>query len=174
MSRVTKTEGIVLKKRNLPTQDMIVTIFTQEMGKLRILAKGVKKISSRRLPHLQTGNIINSVIYNSDKKSYLQETSLVSGLSQIKSHSTKMSFIYFYFHLLDRLLPENQQESEIYSVVKHFLIDLSKSAATTPFLEKHLNVLLRKLGYIDQKESLEELHRLVQELMNEKVPLLVI
>lgn len=174
MSRVTKTEGIVLKKRNLPTQDMIVTIFTQEMGKLRILAKGVKKISSRRLPHLQTGNIVNSVIYNSDRKSYLQETSLISGLSQIKSDSTKMSFIYFYFHLLDRLLPENQQESEIYNVVKRFLIDLSKSTATTSFLERHLNVLLRKLGYIDQKESLEELHRLVQELMNEKVPLLVI
>jgi DNA repair protein RecO len=174
MSRTSKTEAIVLKKKNLPSQDMIVTLFTQEMGKMRILAKGVKKISSKRLPHLQTGNVINVVLYNSDKKSYLQEASLISGLTQIKNDSKKLSFLYFYFHLLDRLLPENQQEVEIYKTVKLFLIDLSKSDAVTPLLEKHLNVLLRKLGYINKKGNLEELHRLVEELMNEKVPLLII
>lgn len=174
MSRTSKTEGIVLKKKNLPTQDMIVTIFTQEMGKIRILAKGVKKISSKRLPHLQTGNIINAVIYNSEKKLYLQETSLISGLSQIKKNSKKISFVYFYFHIIDRLLPENQQELEIYNAVKHFLIDLSKSASTIPLLERHLNILLKKLGYINKKGTLDELHKTVEELINEKVPLIII
>lgn len=174
MSRTSKTEGIVLKKKNLPTQDMIVTIFSQEAGKIRILAKGVKKISSKRLPHLQTGNIINAVIYNSEKKLYLQETTLISGLSQIKKDSKKMSFVYFYFHIIDRLLPENQQELDIYNAVKHFLIDLSRSVTTIPLLEKHLNILLKKLGYINKKSSLDELHKLVEELINEKVPLIII
>src|SRR3989304_7106821 len=119
MSRAFKSEGIVLKKRSLPSQDIIVTIFSKEMGKIRVLAKGVKKISSKRLPHLQTGNIIGVVIYHSiEKKLYLQETALISGLSQIKKDSKKMSFLYFYFHLIDRLLPENQQEFEIYNDVK--------------------------------------------------------
>ncbi len=174
MSRTLKTEGIVLKKKNLPTQDVIVTLFTHDIGRMRILAKGVKKISSKRLPHLQTGNIIKAVIYNSEKKLYLQETSLISGLSQIKKDPKKLSFVYFYFHLIDRLLPENQQELEIYKATKRFLIDLSKSATTLPLLEKHLNILLKKLGYISRKSSLEELHRLAEELINEKVPLIII
>lgn len=174
MSRTSKIEGIVLKKRNLPTQDMIVTLFTKEVGKIQILAKGVKKISSKRLPHLQTGNILNAVIYNSERKHYLQETSLISGLSQIKKDSKKMSFVYFYFHIIDRLLPENQQELDIYKAVKHFLIDLSKSLTTVPLLEKHLNILLKKLGYISKKGSLDELHKTVEELINEKVPLIII
>ncbi len=174
MSRTSKTEGIILKKKNLPTQDMIVTIFSHEMGKIRILAKGVKKISSKRLPHLQTGNIINAVIYSSEKGLYLQETTLISGLSQIKNDPKKISFIYFYFHLIDRLLPENQQELTIYNAVKRFLIDLSGSTTTIPLLEKHLNILFKKLGYINKKSSLDELHKLAEELINEKVPLIII
>ncbi len=174
MSRTSKTEGIVLKKKNLPNQDMIVTIFSEVMGKIRILAKGVKKISSKRLPHLQTGNIINAVIYNSEKRLYLQETSLISGLTQIKKDSKKISFVYFYFHIIDRLLPENQQEPDIYNAVKRFLIDLSKSSTTIPLLEKHLNILMKKLGYISKKGSLDEIHKLVEELINEKVPLIII
>lgn len=174
MSRTSKTEGIVLKKRNLPSQDIVVTLFTQEMGKVRILAKGVKKITSRRLPHLQTGNIIKVVIYNADKKGYLQETSLISSLSQVKNDPKKLSFCYFYFHVLDRLLPENQQELEIYDATKRFLIELSKTEAMTDLLEKHLNILMKKLGYISKSSSLEELHKFVQELTNEKVPLFII
>lgn len=175
MSRAFKSEGIVLKKRNLPSQDIIVTIFSKEMGKIRVLAKGVKKISSKRLPHLQTGNIIEGVIYHSsEKRLYLQETTLISGLSQVKKDPKKMSFLYFYFHIIDRLLPENQQELEIYDAVKRFLIDLSKSKATISLLEKHLNILLKKLGYINKDGSLDELHKLVEELMNEKVSLIII
>ncbi|MBI4009495.1 recombination protein O N-terminal domain-containing protein, partial [Candidatus Roizmanbacteria bacterium] len=52
MKRTLKTEAIVLRKRSLPNQDKIVTLFTKELGKLNVFAKGIKKITSRRLPHV--------------------------------------------------------------------------------------------------------------------------
>ena len=63
MKRTIKTEAVVLRKRSLPNQDAIVTLFTKELGKINTIAKGIKKITSRRLPHTQTANLINTVIY---------------------------------------------------------------------------------------------------------------
>ncbi len=174
MPRTAKSEAIVLNKRNLPTQDLIITLFTQENGKQKILVKGVKKISSKRLPHLQTGNIVKIVIYDSQRKLYLQETTLISGFSTIKNNPKRLSFLFFYFHVLDRILPENQQELDVYKGTKHFLIDLAKSTPTLSLLEKHLNILLKRLGYLDKNLDLEELHYLLEELMNEKIPLIII
>ncbi|MBI4226632.1 DNA repair protein RecO, partial [Candidatus Roizmanbacteria bacterium] len=63
MKRTIKTEAIVLRKRSLPNQDTIVTLFSKKIGKVNAFAKGIKKITSRRLPHVQTANLINAVLY---------------------------------------------------------------------------------------------------------------
>ncbi len=174
MSKTIKTEAIVLKRKNLLDKDTLITFFSKESGKVNVFAKGIKTISSKRLPHTQTANLIKAVIYNKDGKMFLQETSLLSGFSDIKRDSKKISFLYFFFHVLDRLLPENQREDRVYDETKRFLINLSRKDATIKLLEKHLNKLLQDLGYIHGKKSLEQLHRIVEELTNEKIPLLII
>ncbi|MEK7109728.1 MAG: DNA repair protein RecO, partial [Patescibacteria group bacterium] len=72
-SRSLKTEAIVLKKKDLLNKDVLISLFTQDLGRLTIFAKGVKKITSRRSPHLQTGNLINVLISHKNDHYYLQE-----------------------------------------------------------------------------------------------------
>jgi DNA repair protein RecO (recombination protein O) len=45
-------EGIILKRRNLGETDRILTVFSRQYGKIKILAKGVRKINSRRSGHI--------------------------------------------------------------------------------------------------------------------------
>lgn len=175
MRKTIKTEAIVLKKRSLLNTDNLVTLLTQETGKINVIAKGVKKISSRRLPHLQTTNLINALIYRNKEKAYLQETSLISAFSQIKKDSQKMSYLYFMLLVIDRLLPENQKEHEVYLETKRFLIELSKTLViSSKILEKYLSSILTKLGYLNKSKSLTELHSIIEELTNEKIPLRII
>jgi len=48
-----KTEGIIIKRKNFGEADRILTIFTKNKGKISIVAKGVRKINSRRAPHIE-------------------------------------------------------------------------------------------------------------------------
>lgn len=172
MRKTIKTEAIVLKKRSLLNTDNLVTLLTWETGKINIIAKGIKKISSKRLPHIQTTNLINAVIRRSHEKAYLQETSLISAFSQIKKDPRKMSYLYFMLLVIDRLLPENQKEHEIYLETKRFLIELSKTLSLSPkILEKYLSSILIKLGYLNEAKSLTELQSIIEELINEKISL---
>lgn len=171
MTKKLKTEAIVLKKKNLPTKDILITVFSEDFGKIVVFAKGVKSITSRRLPHLQTANLISAIISKSNDRLYLAETTLISAFSAIKKDPRKVDLIYFMFYILDRLLPENHKEPQIYDIVKKFIVSLSKPIINPKMqLQKYLNLILYKLGYIDAEKSLSELKQTIESLTNEKIP----
>lgn len=171
MSRTFKTEAAVLRKRSLLNKDLIITLFTEKYGKINVIAAGIKKITSRRLPHTQTGNLIKAVIYKKGERFYLQETQLISAFSQIKNNSKKIESLYHSFFVLERLLPENQRESPVYNLTKKFLINLSAAIADNRLiLLKYLNRLMRLLGYAKEEKSLAELQLIIEEIIYEKIP----
>lgn len=171
MKRTVKTEAIVLRKRSLLNQDKIVTLFTKELGKIKAFAKGIKKITSRRLPHVQTANLINVVLYRKDSRFYLQETSLISGFSQIKKDPHKVQLLYLFIFVVERLLPENQLETIVYKLLVNFLIELSETKSQdTSLLTKYLNKVFKLLGYSKEDKSYDELTKAIEEIINEKMP----
>lgn len=167
-----KTSGIVLKRHELLNKDIVYTLLTQDLGKVRVIAKGVKSLTSKRSPHLQTGNLIDTVLYKKSEYYYLQETQLRSGFSEIKNNSAKMSYLYFILFVLDRLVPEEQTDEKVYQLLMKFMINLSKAEKPNiKLLEEYLSLFMIDLGYISQRKNIEELHAIIQDLINEKLKL---
>lgn len=171
MPHLIATEAIVLRKRELLHKDMIVTLFSREMGKLGAIAKGIKKITSRRAPHLQTGNLVKLQLNRSHETHYIQSTELISGFTGIKDSPEKTSHMYFIFFILDRLLPEGQPEEGPYVLIKNFLVTLARSESfESEDVKNYLFRLLFHLGYVQEHKSLKELIRLTEEIIHEKIP----
>lgn len=171
MTRILKTEALVLRKRSLMGKDNLITLFTKELGKINVFGKGIKKITSRRLPHVQTANLINVVVSQKDDRFYLQETTLISAFSQIKKDNKKIQSLYFLFFILERLLPENQKEDEVYRNTISYLVRSSRNdELNEQLLDKSINKILKLLGYLKEKKSLEEVAYLVEEIIHEKFP----
>jgi len=167
--------AIVIKKRELLNLDNLITILTDEFGKIKVLAKGIKKINSRRAPHIQTANLINIVIHNNYERFYLQESNIITAFSSIKKSSKKMSTVYYLFSIIDKILPENQKEDEMFKTVLKFLIELSKiKNVDDKFIEKYINLILKKLGYIQGKKTLNEIHTIIEDIIGKKVPFFII
>jgi DNA repair protein RecO (recombination protein O) len=171
-SRSLKTEAVVLKKKDLLNKDVLISLFTQDLGRLTVFAKGVKKITSRRSPHLQTGNLINVLISHRNEHYYLQESEMISGFSELKKESGKVEQLYSFLFVLDRILPEQQKETKIYNLTKNFLIDLSKPIKSGSVLFKYLTSAMKSMGYLDKEVGRAELRSLIEEIINEKIPLL--
>ena len=172
MARSFKTEAIVLRKRSLLGRDVLLGLFSQTDGKITVIAKGVKSLTSRRSPHLQTGNLINVQLHKKGDRTYLEETSLLSGFSELKKDQKKVNVLYQFFFVLERLLPENQKEDVVYSLTKSFLVKLSQSPSNYDILPLYFNKLLRKLGYTKKDHDFIELTTIISDLINEKLPVL--
>ncbi|MBI4630353.1 MAG: DNA repair protein RecO [Chloroflexi bacterium] len=51
--RTFRTEAIVLRRKDFGEADRILTLFTPELGKIRAVAKGIRKPASRKAGHLE-------------------------------------------------------------------------------------------------------------------------
>lgn len=170
MVKSIKTEAFVLKKKELLGKDLLVSLFTKEVGKIVSIAKGVKKITSRRSPHIQTGNLIKAQLNSREKSYYLENSSLISGFSNLKKTPEKIKTLYQFFFVLEKLLPEHQKESIVYNLTRSFLVKLSKSTTKEDILSLYLNKILKAFGYIKETHHLNELEAIIFDLINRKMP----
>ena len=170
MARVYKLQGFVLKKKILLEQDFSVTLFTEELGKITAIAKGARKITSRRISHLQTENLIKLQVYDFHDTFYIQSTELISGFLKVRT-SEKQDIVYLYFYILDKMLPERQAEEVLYSYTKRLFIELSKDDANPKqILRDVLQKTLMNMGYVQEEQTLSELVAIVEQNIEEKLP----
>ncbi len=169
-------EGIILKKTLYPDSKVRLNIFSKTFGKLNMTAYGVKKITSRRLAHLETGNLIKFTYSDRDSHLSLQETEIIYGYSKIKDDLQKLKILYLLFFILQKLLPESQSEEEIYIQTKEFIKKLNNKPLEPHDLEEFLGWFFIHGGYVDEKTVSSPSFSIVsfaEELIGQKLPRLI-
>lgn len=151
MRKAFKVKAFVLKKRKLKDKDLQVILFSKEKGKISVFAKGVQKITSRRLSHLDTGNLISALIYESNDTFYLRETNLISGFSSIKEDFKKSLEFFCVLKALEKILPERQEDKKIFE----YLLKVIKQIDKNKFEQYEFIENLSKISGIERKEILE-------------------
>jgi len=164
-----KINGFVLKRRSLLEKDAIMTMFTKEQGKMTLLVKGVRKITSKRAAHIQTGNLIRAQIRESKGIYYLQSSELVSGFLSLRTEMY-IDHIYLFLSIIDGLMPEAQEDREVYTTIQQFFVRLSKKSNHSDVLRVSIQTLLETLGYIDRMLSLSELILTAENHMEKRLP----
>jgi len=165
-----KDEAVVLCKKSLLGQNILVDIFTMRNGLVRALGYNLKKITSRRAAHLDTGNLIKVEIKNKGDRHYLGETTLKTGMIDIKKDQGKSASIYYFLFLLKNVCPEQVPEPEIFKIYKRFIVSLSKSTNPKGLAKIYANEVLKKLGYLKKDLENEEVDAFISALIGKKLP----
>ncbi|MFQ5452454.1 MAG: DNA repair protein RecO [Candidatus Paceibacterota bacterium] len=153
MGRILKGKGLIIKKTLFPGNLARVSIFTKEHGKVTAFAFGTKKLTSKRVSHLEVGNVITySYRIKGDSKT-LAETELEYAHSNIKSSRTRLSQMFDAFFVLNSLLPEEEADVTAYNMTLDFLKKLHNSRADPKDLQDFFIRLLLHMGYIDEKTA---------------------
>lgn len=153
MSRYHKDEGIVLAKKNLLNGKRLVIIFTKQHGKIALTAYGVRKLTSRRLSHLETGNYISFSFYQKNTYYYLSETDLIFAYSKIKKSGSKLSLLFVLLSVLSKIVPAHQEEPELFAISTAALKNLNnrKEFAYRDLLSA-VSELLEKSGFVSREQ----------------------
>jgi DNA repair protein RecO (recombination protein O) len=173
MSVHNEVTGIILKKVRSKNNDKTVVLFSRELGKLYLVAKGAQKITSKRLTSLDSLNVVKVNFSERFGFMYIREVDVVSRLQTIKDDYDKRRLLLLFAEVLDKLLPLNQKEEEVYEESLAFLRKLSKGVASDRSIVKDVNALLLLLGYSHATKqptySLEELQRLLEQITEREI-----
>jgi len=170
MKDIFTTKAIVINKKPLLSANLLLTLFTSEMGKINIFAFGVRKITSRRLSYFQIANFLKVVVRKKDEKFYLKEVVLISAFSSIKENKDKWEYLYRFFYILNKILPENVKDKKNFFLTLDFLVHLSKKEMNFQYFNQFLNKLLFNLGYIKKEQLFLENLKIVEKIIEEKIP----
>ena len=158
-----RAEGIVIKRSNYSEADRIVTIFTKQNGKIKIKATGVRKIASRRSPHLELLNYCIFGLYQGKGMPVLTEVESKESFPLLKKDLKRIGMAYHVCELIDGLCAENQENQDVFMLLGRTLRKLSRDDNLSEIIYEFELELLRLLGF--QKPSESNLRIDTQELI---------
>ena len=143
------TQAIVLKNIKYKDSDRIFTLFTKEHGKITAVARGVRKITSRRSGNLDTLNLVTVGIHegNSGFKN-IDEVKTLESFKNIKNDLSKSLKAYYISELVHRSIEEEEENPEIFNLLKKCLGALEKNGYSGDLFINYFEINLMKiLGY---------------------------
>lgn len=146
--RTHKIEGIILKRRNFKEADRILTVLSKSDGKILVLAPGVRRITSRRSPHIELLNLSELTLYGSSTfLPILTEARIIEDFANIKENLEKIGYSYYICELANGLCAEDQENEEVFSLLKSTLFQLCQNFDSKKVVQYFERELLGSLGF---------------------------
>lgn len=120
------TVGFVIGQKELGEKDKIITLFTEKQGKIKVFARGVRSISSRRSGCLETGNKIRAHIFQRNDQFYLGEIELLGSPTGIRKDLILSGSLLSMCELVNQLTAENQENESVFDLFSQTISELSK------------------------------------------------
>lgn len=140
--------AIILKKQALAEADELITVYAQESGKLRIVAKSAKLTKSKLQSQLQPVFLSRlALVGNGPLPKVIQATALDTH-KEIYCSLEKMHVWYVASELVMRATPDEAQNEQLYQLLVEFLSALRDTNETQTQLLMLLGFKIRLLQTI--------------------------
>lgn len=164
-----KTEGIIIKRKDFGEADRILTVLTKNQGKIKVVAKGVRKISSRRASHVELLNQSILTIHDG-KMPILTEAETIKHYSILKSDLEKCGFAFYICELIDGLLAEYQENRSAFNLMQDALIRLQTETKPWNLISKFEQDLLVSLGFWPKTQLfIEDSDAFIEDIIERKI-----
>ncbi len=165
MNRSYKTFGIVLKQKNFGEADRLLTLFTKHYGKISLLAKGVRKLTSRKRGHLELFSHAKIVCAKGKNLDLILEAETINNFSLLRGNLNRVRIAYLLTELINELTAENQEHEDIYQLLLNTLIQLNSAVASKNIIIDFEKAMLQILGFgLPEKTDQDSLEAYISSL----------
>lgn len=153
--RVYRTEGTVLRRHDIGEADRLLTLYTPGLGKLRVLAKGVRKPASKLGGHLDLFTRSRFVLARGRTFDIVTGADTIDAYSGLRGEGTgaatdileRLGAAYYFAELLDQFTSEGLENRPVWELLGSGLSALS-SGLPIELVTRHFELrLLVYLGY---------------------------
>ncbi len=144
-SRNFTVKAIVVGRQDFKETDKFVDLMTEYKGKLRGLAKGIRKINSRRLGSLELANWVKVFFYQGKTFDIITEVESLDKELDFRQDETKLASMMYICELTNHLVPEAEENRQVYQRLFKVRKDVKKGNLSG--IVQYEADLLKILGY---------------------------
>jgi DNA repair protein RecO (recombination protein O) len=116
--RAYRTEAIILRRQDFGEADRILTVLTPEYGKLRLLAKGVRRPSSRKAGHLEPFTRVDLLIARGRNLDLVTQAESRWVFSSRGTDLIRFGCVSYVAEALDRFTVEEGESHQFYALLR--------------------------------------------------------
>lgn len=124
-----KTKGLVIREQPYKEQDKILTIFTEEEGKIQCIARGVRRQKSGLLASTQIFAYSEFVYYPGKNFGIINQSNLIEAFYPLRNDLTKMALASYLLDLMYNAYEFYQKSPELLKLLLHVLFYISGGKA---------------------------------------------
>jgi DNA repair protein RecO (recombination protein O) len=113
--------GIILNKRDVGETDRIYTIFTLEGGKIRSLAKGVRKAHAKLASSLENITLADIIIVRARGLGKITGSIVENNFSLLKRDCDALMETFSGLNIFDKLVDWENPDQQIFALLKDYL-----------------------------------------------------
>lgn len=155
MSKLFKTEGVVLRRFNLGETDQLVTLLSKDRGKMTCLAKGVRKLTSKFCGRLELGYQIRFTAYAGRDFGYFKEVEVLEGAARFDLTFLGHAVLGAIAEVTLKLLQEGQDNEGVYNLLLESLSSLGEKGKEKEALKNYFQKLLTTLGFMRSHDPIQ-------------------
>lgn len=125
--RLHRTEAIVLKRHDFGEADRILTLYTPDRGKQRAIAKGVRRITSRKSGHVELFVHAQVLLAEGRNLHVVTQAETVNAFRGLRDDLARASYAYHVAELVDRFVEEDLPSPATFQFLRDTLDELAQS-----------------------------------------------
>src|SRR5512135_955252 len=121
-----RVEAVVLRHANWGEADRMLGLYTREQGKLRAVAKGARKIKSRKAGHLEPFTRVALMLARGRDMWIVTQAETVDAYQPLREDLLLPSYAAYVIELLDRCTYEEGENRALFTLVADTLDRLTR------------------------------------------------
>jgi DNA repair protein RecO (recombination protein O) len=123
-SRLYRCEAIVIRRRDFGEADRLVTLLTDDYGKIRAIAKGTRRTKSRLAGHLEPFARTNLLIARGRNLDIITQAQVRDSMHHLRSSERSILYASHWAEIADQLMVEAQENRFAYGALVRALTSL--------------------------------------------------
>ncbi len=149
--RLYRVEAIILRRMDFGEADRLLTLLTPNLGKVRAIAKGARKPSSRKSGHVELFSHSTLLLAKGRELDIITQAETIEAFMSLRDSLERLGYAYYLGELVDRFSEEGNENTLLFELLLHALRWLEDESVPPDLLARFFELrLLQNVGYRPQ------------------------
>lgn len=109
-----KTDAVILRTRDYREADRLVTLFTRDRGKVQAIARGTRKLKSRKRGAIQLFTYGSFMLNEGRSLDNIAQCEITNSFQELRSDLDRLAYATYMAELTDGFLMDNEPDEDIF------------------------------------------------------------
>lgn len=162
-------EGFVLSRRNFGEADRILSLFTKNLGRITLIAKGTRRPKSKKRGHIEVFTCVKFQASQAHGIDIMTEAEVVEDFTQIRLSLKKVSLAYYLSEVVGKITHESEPNIELFNLIYSIFTKLKTAKRLRDLRHDFILKLLTLTGYWPEGKVMSNHDQELQDVVERQI-----